>query len=108
MSGSDHDPAKGTGDHGTLGGLLSGTTFGVQNIEAAYSRAGAATNHTPGYASKLGSQEQPKALDGVGSGSKKSGDDGVAGQSGEVSPIRSTGATSVSPVCTAEWLVCVC
>ncbi|KAF7958941.1 hypothetical protein EAE96_002467 [Botrytis aclada] len=38
--------------------LPSFKTPGVQNIEAAYSRAGASNNHTPGYASTLGSQSQ--------------------------------------------------
>jgi hypothetical protein len=33
-------------------------TPGVANIEAAYSRAGATNHHTPGHASKLGSQDQ--------------------------------------------------
>ncbi|PBP22627.1 hypothetical protein BUE80_DR006633 [Diplocarpon rosae] len=48
------------GDTTTLGSLLSGPfrTPGVKNIEAAYTRAGAASNHTPGAASTLGSQEQ--------------------------------------------------
>jgi len=50
-----------------LGGILSGKTWGVQNVEAAYSRAGASNHHTPGYASKLGSQEQPTDGQGVGS-----------------------------------------
>jgi hypothetical protein len=42
----------------SLGDLLSGRTAAVQNVEAAYSRAGATAHYTPGYASKLGSQEQ--------------------------------------------------
>lgn len=49
------------GDKGTFADLLSGKTPGVRNIEKAYSRAGANNHHTPGYASKLGSQEQPGA-----------------------------------------------
>jgi hypothetical protein len=47
------------------GGLLSGITgmlptqtWGVQNIEKAYSRAGACNHQTPGSASRLGSQDQ--------------------------------------------------
>ncbi|PMD52063.1 uncharacterized protein K444DRAFT_621191 [Hyaloscypha bicolor E] len=47
------------------GGLLSGITgmlptktWGVGNIEKAYSRAGASNHHTPGSASRLGSQDQ--------------------------------------------------
>ncbi|APA06447.1 predicted protein [Sclerotinia sclerotiorum 1980 UF-70] len=31
---------------------------GVQNIENAHTRAGGSANHTPGYASTLGSQDQ--------------------------------------------------
>ncbi len=60
-----------------LGDLLSGKTQGVKNIEAAYSRAGASKHHTPGYASKLGSQQQqPHGSDqeqGLGSKSFKEG-----------------------------------
>lgn len=41
-----------------LFGNLECKTWGVQNIEKAYSRAGASNNHTPGSASKLGSQDQ--------------------------------------------------
>lgn len=43
-----------------LGSLLSGKTPAVKNMEAAWTRAGAGNNHTPGSASKLGSQEQPE------------------------------------------------
>lgn len=59
------------GDSSTLGGLLSGKTFGVQNIEAAYSRAGASAHHTPGSATKLGSQDQKGASEHQGIGSEK-------------------------------------
>jgi len=38
--------------------LPSFKTPGVNNIEAAYSRAGASKTHTPGAASQLGSQDQ--------------------------------------------------
>ena len=38
--------------------MLPTKTWGVQNIEKAYSRAGASNHHTPGSASKLGSQDQ--------------------------------------------------
>ncbi|TVY86782.1 hypothetical protein LAWI1_G003290 [Lachnellula willkommii] len=55
----------------TIGDLLSGKTPGVKNIEAAYSRAGASNHHTPGSASKLGSQEQAGASAQQGVGSKK-------------------------------------
>lgn len=43
-----------------LGSLLDGKTPAVKNMEAAWSRAGAGNNHTPGHASKLGSQDQPQ------------------------------------------------
>ena len=51
-------------------------TPGVKNIEKAYSRAGASNNHTPGHASKLGSQEQGSAggYEGQGVGSSKFGE----------------------------------
>jgi hypothetical protein len=56
-----------TGGQGKLGGMLSGKIPAIKNIESAYSRAGAGQNHMPGTASKLGSQEQPGAHQGVGS-----------------------------------------
>ncbi|KAK2628194.1 hypothetical protein QTJ16_002840 [Diplocarpon rosae] len=61
------------GDTTTLGGLLSGAfkTPGVKNIEAAYTRAGASSNHTPGAASRLGSQDQVGASEHAGRGSTK-------------------------------------
>lgn len=86
MTDSNAVPTTAIGDHGTLGGLISGKTWGVQNIEAAYSRAGGATNHTPGYASKLGSQEQPKGVD------SKTSSDAVTSQKEEVGPILSLGS----------------
>jgi hypothetical protein len=46
------------GDKTTLGDMFTDLTPGVKNIRAAYSRAGATNYHTPGAASKLGSQEQ--------------------------------------------------
>jgi hypothetical protein len=60
MSGKDSS-ADATGDKGDksiLGNLLTGKTPAVKGIEAAYTRAGATNHHTPGYASKLGSQNQ--------------------------------------------------
>jgi hypothetical protein len=57
-------------EKGILGGIMSGKTWGVQNIENAYSRAGASNHHTPGSASALGSQNQQGAVhehQGVGS-----------------------------------------
>jgi hypothetical protein len=49
----------------------------VKNIEAAYSRARASRHHTPGHASKLGSQEQqphgPDQEQGIGRKSFKEG-----------------------------------
>jgi len=54
-----------------LGSMISGKTWGVKNIEAAYSRAGASNNHTPGVATKLGSQEQTWTSEHQGVGSAK-------------------------------------
>jgi len=57
-------------EKGIFGGMISGKTWGVQNIEAAYSRAGASNHQTPGSASPLGSQKQQGAVhehQGVGS-----------------------------------------
>ncbi len=73
------------GDTSTLGDLLSGNfkTQGVKNIEKAYSRAGASNNHTPGSASKLGSQNQVGASENQGIGSKKF-TDGISDQRQEV------------------------
>lgn len=60
MSNDAKTDATGTNDEkkSFLGDLLQGKTPGVSNIEAAYTRAGASNHNTPGYASKLGSQEQ--------------------------------------------------
>ncbi len=72
-------------DQGVLGGLISGRTWGVQNIEKAYSRAGASSHHTPGSASKLGSQDQQGAVhEHQGVGSAKFAD-GISDQRIEVS-----------------------
>ncbi|THV43711.1 hypothetical protein BGAL_1040g00010 [Botrytis galanthina] len=63
-----HDDMKSTSALSDL--LPSFKTPGVQNIEAAYSRAGATNNHTPGHASALGSQSQKpgsEVAQGVGS-----------------------------------------
>ena len=70
MSSSDSNH-KEQGDSSILGSLLSGKTPAVANIEAAYSRAGATNNHTPGSASKLGSQGQKGAGEHQGVGSAK-------------------------------------
>jgi len=70
MSAPDHE-TQNKGAHGTFGGMSFGSTAGVKGIEAAYSRAGASTHHTPGSASKLGSQEQNGANEGKGFGSGK-------------------------------------
>lgn len=70
MSDQTTDQSTTSEPKGMLGNLLSGKTPGVSNIEAAYSRAGATANHTPGSATKLGSQEQHGAdqeAQGVGS-----------------------------------------
>ncbi|KAI6708180.1 hypothetical protein B2J93_9012 [Marssonina coronariae] len=78
-------PAK--DDTTTLGGLLAAgfTTPGVKNIEAAYSRAGAANHHTPGAAS-LGSQDQEGASENQGFGSRKFSE-GISDQRQEPSLI---------------------
>ncbi|KAF7949562.1 uncharacterized protein EAE97_003071 [Botrytis byssoidea] len=63
-----HDDMKSTSALSDL--LPSFKTPGVQNIESAYSRAGATNNHTPGHASALGSQSQKpgsEVAQGVGS-----------------------------------------
>lgn len=82
---SDSTPAQEQkkGDIGLLGGLLSGKTPGVRNIEAAYSRAGASNHHTPGSATKLGSQDQVGASEAQGVGSQKFAD-GISDQRQEV------------------------
>ena len=57
-------------ERGFLAGIIPTKTWGVQNIEKAYSRAGASNNQTPGCASRLGSQDQAgggHAHQGVGS-----------------------------------------
>jgi hypothetical protein len=57
-------------DRGFLAGMIPTKTWGVQNIEKAYSRAGASNHQTPGCASRLGSQDQAgggHAHQGVGS-----------------------------------------
>lgn len=67
--------------------ISSGTTPGVKRIEAAYSRAGATSHHTPGSASKLGSQDQMPAHgahQGVGSAQFA---DGIADQRTQVNII---------------------
>lgn len=65
---TDH-PKHPTGDTSILGGLLSFKTPGVKNIEAAYSRAGATSNHTPGAGRTMGSQSQQGASEHQGVGS---------------------------------------
>ncbi|KAF5878195.1 uncharacterized protein Bfra_000360 [Botrytis fragariae] len=67
--------------------LPSFKTPGVQNIESAYSRAGASNNHTPGYASTLGSQSQkPGSEMEQGVGSEKFGE-GISDQRVEPSAV---------------------
>ena len=58
MSTSTDDVEYSKGDKGTFGETITNLTPGVKNIQAAYVRAGATHNHTPGHASTLGSQEQ--------------------------------------------------
>jgi len=52
------DSAQAKSEDSSPGFLSNFKTTGVKNIEAAYSRAGATNNHTPGHASQLGSQDQ--------------------------------------------------
>jgi hypothetical protein len=75
MSGHPADTEH-KGDKGSLGDRISGTTFGVQNIEAAYSRAGGSAHHTPGAATKLGSMNQQGVNEGKGVSNPKNGADG--------------------------------
>ncbi len=58
MSGTPDHTKYSKGDKTTLGDMFTDLTPGVKNIQAAYSRAGLTNHHTPGAASKLGSQEQ--------------------------------------------------
>jgi len=74
------------GGTGLLSDLLSGRTQGVKNIEAAYSRAGATNHHTPGYASKLGSQDQTGGSEARGVGSKHFADN-ISDQRAEPSAV---------------------
>jgi hypothetical protein len=71
------------GDKGFFANMLEGKTPGVRGIEKAYSRAGAGNNHTPGLASKLGSQEQMSKSEGQGVGSNKF-KEGISDQRREV------------------------
>ncbi|PQE19977.1 hypothetical protein CJF31_00006547 [Rutstroemia sp. NJR-2017a BVV2] len=75
MSGHPADTEH-KGDKGSFGDRISGTTIGVQNIEAAYARAGASAHHTPGAASKLGTQNQQGVNEGKGVSNPKNGADG--------------------------------
>lgn len=68
VEGSRRRQSSDAGRQGSfLSNFVSGKTPGVRNIEAAYVRAGASTNHTPGYASKLGDQKDAPVGQGVGS-----------------------------------------
>jgi hypothetical protein len=66
-----------------LSNLLSGKTPAVRNIEKAYSRAGASNHHTPGAATKLGSQDQTGKSEHQGVGSAKFAE-GISDQRAEV------------------------
>jgi hypothetical protein len=78
------DPAtQPKGEKGFLGDLLSGKTPAVRNIEKAYSRAGASNHHTPGAATKLGSQDQTETSEHQGVGSAKFAE-GISDQRAEV------------------------
>jgi hypothetical protein len=71
-------------EKGMLSGILPTKTWGVENIEKAYSRAGASNHHTPGSASRLGSQDQDGAVhEHQGVGSAKFADD-ISDQRSEV------------------------
>jgi len=83
--------AEHKGDKSTLGSFFSGIrTPGVKNIEAAYSRAGATNHHTPGSASKLGSQDQEGASEHQGVGSSKFSD-AIGDQRAEVGAVLGRG-----------------
>lgn len=82
-SGSPAQGAQEPQQKGIVENLLAGKTPGVSNIEAAYSRAGATNNQTPGHASKLGSQNQQGGSAHQGVGSKKFADN-VSDQRQEV------------------------
>jgi hypothetical protein len=58
MSTTPEDTEYSKGDRSTVGDMVTNMTPGVKSIQAAYSRAGATDHHTPGAASKLGSEEQ--------------------------------------------------
>ncbi|PQE20849.1 hypothetical protein CJF30_00002161 [Rutstroemia sp. NJR-2017a BBW] len=93
---SDHPAdSEHKGDKGSLGDRISGSTIGVQNIEAAYSRAGASAHHTPGAASKLGTQNQQGVNEGKGVSNPKNGADG---RPQEVSSILSFPFNYIFPV----------
>jgi len=80
---SNSTASSAEGEKDTSGGFKLGS---VQGIEAAFSRAGATNNHTPGYASKLGSQDQPTGDEHQGVGSSKFAD-GISDQRAEPTAI---------------------
>ncbi|KAF7893097.1 uncharacterized protein EAF02_000635 [Botrytis sinoallii] len=88
MTNSNSDSSNDMKSTSALSDLLpSFKTPGVQNIEAAYSRAGASNNHTPGYASTLGSQSQkPGSEMAQGVGSEKFSE-GISDQRVEPSAV---------------------
>ena len=77
-------PQPDTNSESFVSNLLAGKTQGVRNIEAAYSRAGASNDQTPGSASRLGSQQQEGGSGHQGVGSSKFADD-ISDQRKEVS-----------------------
>ena len=120
MASSQPEEQKSTNSF--LGNLLSGKTPAVKNMEAAWTRAGAGNNHTPGHASKLGSQEQPEK-NGNGVGSKefqdKIGDQRVevsflcslfcrksGGWTGRWKDLRTMWANINDLVAEYDWKVC--
>jgi len=82
---SSQQPTQHKDDKGAFENFLSNAmkTPGVKNIEAAYSRAGASNHHTPGSASKLGSQDQQGASAHQGVGSQRFADE-ISDQRSEV------------------------
>ncbi len=91
MSGKPDITTSQTGnkeEKGMLSGILPTKTWGVQNIEKAYSRAGASNHHTPGSASRLGSQDQDGAVhEHQGVGSAKFAE-GISDQRSEVGRLQ--------------------
>lgn len=103
MSSQPNQATDNNTEKGFLANLLSGKTPAVRNIEKAYSRAGASNHHTPGVATKLGSQEQPSATESQGLGSAKFADR-YSDQRVEVrAPIGTVSGADVGEWCSRRW-----